>query len=113
MDTKDLVPGEEQWIQKYRAALDLPTAERKTFRIHAIANQAFQVLKSRLGSLLGRRMRAQTRSTPIAPAIAPSPALVISKRDPNGRTRKPSIKKTVAGTVAIGTVASKRKKSAK
>jgi hypothetical protein len=113
MDTKDLVPGEEQWIQKYRAALDLPSAEGKTFRVLAIANQAFEIVKSRLGWLLGHRMRAQTRSTPVALAIAPSPALVISKRDPNGNTRKPSIKKTAAGTMAIGTVASKRKKSAK
>jgi hypothetical protein len=112
MDAKDLLPGEEQWIQKYRAALDLPSAERKTLSIRAIANQAFRIVKSRLGWLLVRRMRAQSQSTAPAPVIAPRPALVISKRDPNGSTRKPSIKKTAAGTVAIGTASSKRKKSA-
>ena len=113
MDAKDLLPGEEQWIQKYRAALDLPSAERKTLRIHAIANQAFRIVKSRLGWLLGRRVQAQSQSTTPTRVIARRPALVISKRDPSGSTRKPSIKKTAAGAAAIGTGSSKRKKSAK
>ncbi len=112
MDAKDLLPGEEQWIQKYRAALDLPSAEQKTLSIQTVANHVLRIMKLPIRWLLGRRTKMRSHSTP-ATVIAPRPELVISKRDPNPSITKPSNKKTAEGTVAKGIASSKRKKTAK